>query len=365
MVACDLARALLFLTMAISGLPLLVVVGLLILAVFVGPAFSAAEVTYLSSVMDASSFRAANGLRMVTNQLAQAAGFAAGGLLVSFISPHGALVADAASYAISAAMIGFTLKRDEPRQSTIAGSDIPKASREPTTPQAWRDRRLAALVALSCLAGFFIVPEALAVPFGNRAGASTTETGALIASVPLGGAIGAVLFVRLVAPEFRARIANWMAIGCGLPLVVTAFGSSWSIALGCWLVSGALAAYQVEVLSAIVYAIPPAVRARFVGLAGSALLGVQGLGVVVFAGVARLTTPAHAIGLAGLAGSLGAIALTLGPLRMGPTRRKARPSAEPPHAPRLSDAPRPAQSKRSVSYVPRHKSKRPLKVSRR
>jgi hypothetical protein len=146
------------------------------------------------------------------------------------------------------------------------------------------------------------------------------------------------LFVRLVAPQSRALVANWMAVGCGLPLIATAFVSSWPLALGCWLASGALAAYEVEVLSAIVFAAPNAIRTQFVGVASALLLGAQGLGVLASGAVVKVTTAAHAVGLAGLTGSALALILVLGPLRAAPTaRHNARdagpraPATEPHH----------------------------------
>jgi predicted MFS family arabinose efflux permease len=288
--------------------------------------FSAAEVTYLSMALRPNYFRSATGLRMVTNQLAQAVGFAIGGALVAFISPRGALTIDAASYVVSASLISFALKRD--RQGRSLRPRRPGPRPIPREPSPWRDQRVRALITLSCLAGFFVVPEGLAVPFGENTGASAAQIGLLIASIPLGGALGAIAFVRWVRPESRSTAANWMAVGCGAPLIVAALVPSWPIALGCWLVSGALAAYQIEIMTSLVYAISDAVRSKFVGIASAGLLGAQGVGVAAFGGIAALTTPGHAIGLAGAVGAAGALAIVLGPFKAnaaGAPQHSARP----------------------------------------
>jgi predicted MFS family arabinose efflux permease len=292
---------------------------LLVLAVFLGPVFSAAEVTYLSTALRPDYFRSATGLRMVTNQLAQAVGFAIGGALVAFVSPRGALLVDAASYAVSASVISLALRRD--RGAVPAAFHRPHQRSLPREQSPWRDKHVRALIALSCLAGFFVVPEGLAVPFGRHFGASAAEIGLLIASIPFGGAIGAIAFVRLVPPGSRTATANWMAIGCGVPLIVSALVPSWPVALACWSVSGTLAAYQIEIMTSLVYSISNAVRTRFVGIASAGLLGAQGVGVAAFGGIAELTTPGRAIGLAGAIGTTAALGLVLGSLRTLPSRR--------------------------------------------
>ncbi len=69
------------------------------------------------------------------------------------------------------------------------------------------------LLGLSSLAGLFVVPEGLAVPFGHQIGATTSQIGLLLAAVPLGSAVGAVLLVRFVRGRRRTRAAAVMAVG--------------------------------------------------------------------------------------------------------------------------------------------------------
>jgi MFS family permease len=353
MIGCDVARALIFLVMAISGVPLVVLVCLLVLAVFVGPAFSAAEVTYLSSVLSPDYFRSATALRMLTSQLAQAVGFGVGGVLVATISPRGALVADAVSYIISASVVAFALQPDE-KLKTGEDSATPIGGWPSSAVSAlWRDRRLRTLVALSCLAGFFIVPEGLAVPFGHAVEASTAETGFLLASIPLGSAIGAVVLVRLVARKSRPRMAERMAVGAGLPLVITAFVPHWPVVLACWLLSGALAAYQIEVMTALVYAVPKSARAQLVGAASAALLGAQGLGIVFFGWIAQISSPGVAVASAGAVGSGAAAGLVV------EIRHRRSRGADSEKFERLSNLARLGDRTDDALYSPRHRRGEP------
>ena len=321
MIGCDAVRAVLFAAMALPHLATPVVIGLLVVAVFLGPAFSASQVSYLAGALAPGQFRVATGLRMVSSQASQVVGFAAGGALVAALGARQSLLVDAATYALSAVVIAVVLRGPAPSHDP---GPVPPAAAAGLigsvgSPVAilWRDGRTRALLALSALAGLFVVPEGLAVPLGHRIGASPTEVGLLLAAIPLGGAMGATALVRL---RHRTGAAGWMAIGCGLPLVATALLDQWPALAACWLVSGGLAAYQVEVTTELVRRFPDALRARLIGVASASLLGAQGVGLVVFAGVARLATPGHAIAAAGALGSVFALVLVTGPLRPHPGR---------------------------------------------
>jgi MFS family permease len=299
MVGCDMLRAALFGVMALPGVPTAVLIALLVAAVFVGPAFSAAEVSLLASSLDAETFRAGTGLRMMSTQLAQVAGFALGGALVAALQPRGALGVDAATYVISAMGVAALVR--ERSAVRRAGAERRGDAR------AWlavvRLPEVRRLLALSSLAGLFVVPEGLAVPFCRSVGASSVQAGLLLAAIPLGGALGANLVVRLPAGARRQRMSRAMAVGCGVPLALTPVAShSWAVALCLWFVSGLLAAYQVEVISALVQAFPDAIRSRALGFTSSLLLGAQGVGLVIFGAVAGVVAPTTVVGLAGLLG---------------------------------------------------------------
>lgn len=313
MVVCDFARAGLFAAMAVPSLPLGAVIGLLAVAIFLGPAFSAAEVSYLSTTLPPEHFRFGTGLRLMTGQLAQVAGFAVGGVLVAGLHPRPVLLIDAATYAVSAVLILVVLRPDRRSRPASATGSRPGGAR-----LLWRDRRLAVLVAVCWLAGFFIVPEGLAVPFGADVRATTFQTGLLFASIPLGGAFGAFVLLRGVRRERRERVALAMAVGAGLPLLVSAASPHWSIAFAVWGLSGALAAYQVEVITLITHGIPEASRAQLLGVVSAGLVGAQGIGVGLFGGLADVMGAGGAIALAGGCGSAIGLVLWLAGRRLAP-----------------------------------------------
>src|SRR5919204_2944430 len=73
-------------------------------------------------------------------------------------------------------------------------------------------RLLLALLLFGWLAGFYIVPEGLAAPYARSMHGSTLTVDLLMAAVPLGMVIGAILLGRVAAPSARIRMMGWLAI---------------------------------------------------------------------------------------------------------------------------------------------------------
>lgn len=320
MVATDVLRAALFLVVAVRGLPLPVVVGVVAVTFFLGPAFSAAMVSRMAATLVPDRFRTATGIRMVTSQVAQVAGFGAGGIVVAVVHPRAALVINAATFAVSAVLVGALLGHP-PRDSARDPDAEPAVLREgsipepPPTARLWRDPWLRHLMLLTGLAAFFIVPEGLAVPVAHELGVRSSVTGLLLAAGPLGSAVGAILLVRYVPRRAGLRTARFMAVACGVPLVVTAALPPWPVVIACWAVSGALWAFQVDVATTLVHAVDERVRSTTIARASAVLLGAQGLGLVVFGALASWAGARWGVALAGIAGTVSASGIVLGSYR--------------------------------------------------
>jgi predicted MFS family arabinose efflux permease len=342
MIGVDLARALCFAAMALPQLPLGAVIAVLIAAVAIGPVFSAAQLSYLADVLTPEEFRIATATRLMTSQTAQVLGFLLGGGLVAMIGARATLVVDAATFVVSALIVATLIRGGDParRQSMPDGRDGSTIDAPADATQSGHERtegseesfagllrtpRVRGLILLACVIGLFVVPEGLAVPFARSTGAGTTEIGILLAAGALGGAVGSAALGRLVRPSHRETIAYRMAVLCGLPLLIPAFVPSWPLAAVCWLASGALAGYMVEVTAALVQELPEDQRSRYLGMVGATLLAVQGVGMLAFGALATVLAPATAIGVAGLAGSVFAFAV----VTLGGVRQAARGPAHP------------------------------------
>jgi len=324
MIVCDILRAGLVGLMALPQLPLWALGGLLILAVLTGSPFTAAENALIPDIVEGDRFVVSSGLRTITNQIAQLAGFAFGGITVAAIGSRPALALDAATFAISAVLIRFGVHR---RPRPVEGEHEGYLA---TITAGWRvvaaDPVLRNLLGLCWLAGIYIVPEALAAPYAALIHGGPVAVGLLMAAAPAGSAVGTYLFVRFVSANTRPRWIGPLAVLTGIPFVLCAARPSLTISLALWAIAGMAMAYQVQVMSSFVRAVPAERRGQAIGIGASGLLAVQGVGSLLGGVVANSWSASGAISLAGGFEVCAAILLMTIRLRLG-----AQPARSPAH----------------------------------
>jgi MFS family permease len=309
MIAADLARAGLLAVMAIPSTPLWLVCALLVGVVLVSSSFSAAELALLPEILSGETYVVGTGLRAITNQTAQLAGFAFGGMAVATIGARAGLAVDAVTFAISSALITFGVHRrpapaDRLDRNYLAsiGAGAKLVAGAP---------RLRTLLAFSWLLGLYVVPEGVAPPYAHALGAGSAGVGLLLAAGPAGTALGTYSFVRWVPAAARAVWMPRLAMVAGLPLVVCWLlrpGIEVSIVL--WLLSGMFTAYQVQVVTEYARAIPANRRAQAIGVASSGLLASQGFGILLGGVVAAPFGAPAAVGIAGLVAAVLAVRIS-------------------------------------------------------
>jgi predicted MFS family arabinose efflux permease len=315
MVACDLIRAALVASVALPGLPTALIVAVLVSAVLAGSPFAAAESALVADVLPESHYATGIGLRSMTSQAAQLAGFPLGGVIVGLVGSRFALVLDAATYLLSAGLLAALLaQRGVPALVTAPGVK-PESYREALsagTRTVLGNRRLRVLLGLVWLVGFLVVPEGLASPYVDRVGGGPTAVGVLLAAGPTGAAVGVFLFLRYVSVGARRRCVVPLALASGLPLVLCFWGPSLAVAAALWFLAGVLSCYHVHVIAEFVRTVAGARRGHAVGMASAGLLAVQGLAILSGGVLASRVGPARAVAVAGVLSVLSASALGYG-----------------------------------------------------
>lgn len=81
-----------------------------------------------------------------------------------------------------------------------------------------------------------------------------------------------------------------LAIAAGLPLLACALRPGLALTMALWAVSGVCLAYQVQVVTEFVTAVPPAIRGQAIAIASSGLLGAQGIGLLLGGVIAQLSS---------------------------------------------------------------------------
>lgn len=302
MVGCDVIRGVLFAGMALPKMPLLLICAMLCVAMLAESPFSAAQSALTPAILtDHDYYVVGTGLRSITYQVAQLAGFAGGGVTIAVIGARGGLAVDALTFAISGVLLMVGVRPRPAAQEQVAGERW-QSSFTTGFKLVFTNPKLRTLVMLSWLAGVYVVPEGVAAPYAGKVSHGATPVGLLLASLPFGVAVGTYLFVRWVPSHRRT---HWMAplgLISGIPLAVCLLTPQLPISLVLWFLSGLFFCYQVQVVTEFVRTVPDRYRGQATGIAASGLLAVQGIGVLLGGWVASGLGVGWAVGGAGLVG---------------------------------------------------------------
>lgn len=322
MIVSDLARMLLALPMVWPGLPLPALCGLIIALVLLGSPHTAAQGALLPEVLHGDLLERGYAVRQITGQTAQVAGFAAGGAVLVVLTPPVTLAINAATFGVSALLVRLGVAArpapTRPVASTPRGwtHDIAEGARI-----VFGDPQLRTLALIVWLAGCFIAPEGLAVSYAAELGAGPLAVGLLMAAIPAGSVVGAVLVTRCVPQRARARTTLPLAIAAGLPLGASTVVPSVEVAIAGWSVTGAcVAGALVQAQAGFVRRAPVAARGRATGLAAAGLIGAQGVALLMGGLVAQRWSPATGVASVGIV----TVLLLAGLLFTAPARAMAR-----------------------------------------
>jgi len=323
MIACDVFRCALVLVMALPGMPLALLVVLLAVVTLVGAPFTAARAAIYPDLLAGEKYVAGTAITLTTNQFAQVLGFAAGGGLVALLGTRTSLVIDAATFAVSAAIVRCFVRRRPalaPRHAaehgtghgTAHGAGAPAArhAEHPAAGFAGAVRMVFTTPAMllpmlfGWLAAFYNAPEGVAAPLASSLRGGAAAVGAILAAQAFGETAGMLAFGRLVRPTTRLRLMGPLAVATCAVLVFFAVKPPLPAVLAILAVSGAFGAYQIAANAAFVSAVPGARRARSFGLAQGGMSLGQGTVMVMAGAAAQHWAPTTVVAVAGAVGAV-------------------------------------------------------------
>lgn len=310
LVITDAGRAGLVAVMAIPGLPLGALLPLIIVVqLFSGP-HKAARSALLADICPGDTLTVGTSARNVAGQLAQMVGFATGGGIAVLLSPSTALWADAATFAVSAALIGFGVRMRPAASESGKHLSLLTSVRYGLRTVA-SDPQLRALAYLAWMIGLSVVPEGIAIPYAAEVGIDPAKVGLLLAADPIGMAVGAFVLAKL-APAHRSSLMGPLAAAAGLPLLACELKPGLVISMVLFALCGACAAYLVVVGSLFTRRAPEVNRSQVMSFYTSGLLASQGIAIALSGALAAVVGPAATIAVAGAlclaVGSLGTVA---------------------------------------------------------
>jgi len=312
MITCDLARAALVAGMTIPGVPLALLVVLLFAVTMLGTPFTSARAASFSDILPGDRFVVGNAIALTTYQVAQVAGFAAGGAIAGFFGIRTSLVADAATFAASAVIIRIWM-RARPAARPVEDQDSGGRQTAPLTGILAGVRLVFATPALRTpmllgwLAAFYNAPEGVAAPLARELGAGAAAVGLILASGALGAAVGAVAFSRLVSPLTRLRWMRPLAFLSCAVLILFVLHPAFPLALLILFASGIFDCFQVAASAAFLSAAPERQRSQVFGLAQAGMSLGQGAALILAGALAQHHSPSTAIAVIGTFGAIAAV----------------------------------------------------------
>lgn len=311
MIACDLMRTVLVVVMAISGIPIAVLVALLFLVTMVGAPFLSARAALYPDILTGDLYVLGTAVTLTTMQFAQVLGFAAGGAVVAFFGVRASLLIDAATFVLSAVITRIWVRR-WPAARAVPGDDAASdggllaALRLVFTSPALRIPML-----LGWLAAFYNIPEGVSAPLAAALGGGAVAVGFILAAPAFGASVGAIAFSRLVAPPTRVRWMGPLAAVASGVLIMFAFRPPLPVALVLLGVSGLFDCYQLAANASFVSATPARQRSQAFGIAQGGMSLGQGVAIVVAGALAEHHAPSLVIAASGAVGAVAAIAIAV------------------------------------------------------
>lgn len=338
MITCDLVRVVLVLAMTLPGVPLAMLVILLFAVTMLGTPFTSARAASYSDILSGDRFVLGNAITITTYQVAQVAGFAAGGAIADVFGIRTSLIADAATFAASAVITRIWMRaRPAARSSVDRNSGARNAEHVAGILAGVRlvfaNPALRTPMLLGWLAAFYNAPEGVAAPLAHELGVGAAAVGLLLAAEASGAALGAVAFSRLVSPLTRLRWMRPLAFMSCAVLALFALGPMFPLALLILFTSGVFDCFQVAASAAFLSAAPERQRSQVFGLAQAGMSLGQGAAMVLAGLIAQRHSPSTAIAVAG---TFGAIAAVLVAADRAPWRSPRFPAGHPYKWPTIS-----------------------------
>ncbi|MBT2231347.1 MFS transporter [Nonomuraea sp. NEAU-A123] len=318
MIFCDLARAALIGLIAIPGVPVAVLLLLLFASGLFAPPFEAARSAQLPQILTGDRYPLGVAFNNTVFNLAQVAGYAAGGAVAGY-SPHVALLLNAATFVGSAFLLHRYVK---PRPATLAATHRTGLWRE-----TWQGygvvfgdplMRIIAFISFGTVA-FVVVPEGLAAAWAAEFdGGDGSAQGLIMAANPLGVVIGGLILTRLLRSRTRTRLIRPLAFAAPLTLVPALLAPPLVGVLLMVTASGVVMSLLLPAAQALFNSVlPHEYRARAFGAMNSGIQIAQGAAILITGALSERFPTSIVIGAWCSAGTLLMLLVTFRPITSG------------------------------------------------
>ncbi|MGQ4383107.1 MFS transporter [Streptomyces sp. SAS_270] len=311
MTGISLAFAVCTAVMALPGLPIGAVFGLLLALGLVTSLGGGVRWGLLNEILPKGSYLLGRSVFNMLNGIMQITGFATGGVLVAVLSPRATLLTAAALYFVGALATRLGLARRPPR-----------AAGRPSVVQTWRTNA----VLWSCVPRRHVylllwIPNGLVVGCESLfVSYAPDRAGLLFAFAAFGMFVGDVTVGRLLAPRVRRRMGIPLLLLLATPYLLFVLRPAVGVAAVCVALASVGFGASLVQQERLMDLTPDELSGHALGLHSSGMLTMQGVGATLAGAAAQLTSPGTAMTVMA-AGSLTATAA----LAAAGRREKRRP----------------------------------------
>ena len=314
LVVCDLLSAALVAAMVLPGMPVAALLGLLFANGLLAPVYQGVRSAVLPDVLPPGpGYILGRSMMRMVAQSAQIAGYGAGGLLLTVVSPRGALAFDAASFLASAVLLRAGMARRPARHGRTGSmtGDSLRGIRRVLGYRPLRRLLLFGWLVPACA----VAPEALAAPYASHIGQPVRVTGFLLMGIPAGTVLADLIAARLLPARSQRRLIVPAGLLTFVPLAGFAASPRLALALALLVICGLGSAWGAGLDGLLISTAPEELRGRALALSSAGLMFIQGAGFALW-GIAGQYAPVTAvIPAAAAAGILVVLLLRPGPAR--------------------------------------------------
>ncbi|MET8280444.1 MFS transporter [Micromonospora sp. NPDC005174] len=276
-VAIDALRAVIVLTMALSGLPLAALCCLVAASSFLSGPYTATRLALLRDVLPREQYGPGMALRQSLSQGGQLVGFCSGGFIATAFTPTVCLLVDSLTF-IAAALIVRASVTFRPAVATAGATGTVTT----TFGTIWRSPARRAIFLSTFMGLFLTAPKALSVPWASDLHLSNRWVGLFMAAEGLFSVVTLAIFARFVTADRYARLFPIACLVPGVPLLAALTIRDPYLTVLAFGVSGAAWSVLVVIAaSSLAELLPDDQRGRGMGIAASTNATAQGVGAFI------------------------------------------------------------------------------------
>jgi|SRR4051812_42716329 MFS family permease len=288
--------------LALPGLPIWAVFAVIFGQGLVASVGGGVRYGLLSEILPADGYLLGRSVLNMSAGTMQIVGFAAGGVLVTVLSPRGTLLGGAALDLVAAIVARTGLARRPPRATGRPSI----AATWRTNARLWsRTSRRYVYLALWVPNGLIVGCESLFVPYAPQ------RAGLLFALAALGMLVGDTLTGRFVPPGWRRRLGAPLRLLLAVPYLVFALHPALPLAVAAVMLASIGYAATLLLQERLMELTPGDMHGQALGLHSSGMLAMQGVGAALAGAVAQHTSPATAMAV--MAATSVTVTLALAP----------------------------------------------------